>query len=610
MRIKLAGKASYMLHSLSTKFFIWIIILLIIPACFAFVYSYRQFGNIIREEVSQKSIDNVSKIKGDVNGIFDSMVGISNFIVSNTNIQKAFEDDSLPYLDRYKIVDDEIANMFYSNTFLNDIYITIFDSKKQVYSNWARSFDDYSFLLEEDWIKKAAGLHGNLVWKLFGPSYIKQDKNVHSKYFSLARALGISSGNVKYNGVLILSLKEADFQSILLKSDYISNKDDVVMISSNTGEVISVLGEQSFGTRAGVNEVLQEVNKLEKGYRIKDIGGRKYLGSFYTIDEIPWTFDENEWNVFVFTLYDNVIRGLNEFSRRMVFLFAVFVAVLLVITFFLAGGIVKPIKKLDRQMQKFNLDSEMGEPDVNRRDEIGHLNRAFYKMAESIKSLFNQVVEEYEEREKYRFESIRAQVNPHFLYNTLNTIRWMALIRKADNIVETIDALGNLLKFSTSRGSEMILLHEELENIKSYVLIQNYRYGNMYKIEYDIPEELLDIQVIKFILQPIVENAILHAFKHKEGTGLIKITASADLENCIVIVKDNGGGIEENKIRSILNIESGAKQNESKMSGLGIRNVDDRIKAAYGPRYGITIYSRQGEGTTVKIVFPVIRRSE
>ena len=133
-------------------------------------------------------------------------------------------------------------------------------------------------------------------------------------------------------------------------------------------------------------------------------------------------------------------------------------------------------------------------------------------MSDKLKEAFRRLKAEQEIQERYRYESLRAQINPHFLFNTLTSIRWMAVIRGADNIVESIDALANLLRYSFGRDREQAYIKEELENIKNYVYIQNLRYGDHVSLDIDVDEEICRMKTIKFILQPIVENAILHGY--------------------------------------------------------------------------------------------------
>ena len=177
----------------------------------------------------------------------------------------------------------------------------------------------------------------------------------------------------------------------------------------------------------------------------------------------------------------------------------------------------------------------------------------------------------------------------------------MAIIRKADNIVECIDALATMLKYSMSRGGELVTLKDELDNINSYIYIYNCRYGNQFTLETDLDRELLELQVVKFILQPIVENAVIHGFKGSEKQGTIMIYG--DVENGVLklYVEDNGCGLQNGEAEA---------QSGRKVTGIGIANVDARIKSAYGAQYGLLVYNGAVCGTVAEFTLPVLRQKE
>lgn len=590
-------------HGLSFKTTLLLLVFIVIPVCIAMFYSFSRYEGIIHSEISDRNLENMSRIESDINSVFDNMVKVSNFIVSDVNIHKGLTDPENTYFERAKIVESVINNVMDSKIFNEGIIITMVDRDGNIYSNWSLNFNDYSSIWDKEWVRQSLASSGHLVWSAFEPGYIKEDRGI--KYISLARAIVNPSNYADSIATLIISIREGEIKSVFDK--YLESGDAGVLVSDTKKEILIYAGDESLNAEHVLSETVHQASARRSGYLLKQINFRKYLVNTYTIDRAPWTVDSGNWNVIIFTSYDRIISSLQAFSKQMTTYLIIFVALLAAVISFLTKQIVKPIKKLDRQMAKFEVDEELWELDVKRNDEIGHLNRAFYSMAKSIKSLFNRVIEEYETKEKYKFESLRAQLNPHFLFNTLNTIRWMAIIRKADNIVDAIDALAKLLKFSMSRGSETVPLKEELENIESYIFIQNSRYGSRYKVKYNINDEFMDMIVIKFILQPIVENAIIHAFRDNEGAGLIEIEASLEQGNLVLVVRDNGRGMDEKEASAILNQEKSAKRDENKVTGLGVRNINERIKVAYGKSYGIEIFSKKEEGTTVKYTLPAVR---
>jgi two-component system sensor histidine kinase YesM len=253
---------------------------------------------------------------------------------------------------------------------------------------------------------------------------------------------------------------------------------------------------------------------------------------------------------------------------------------------------------------------------MNRNDEIGSLGETVIDMETRINDLFDKLRGESEVRERYHFQALRAQINPHFLFNTLNTIRWMALIRKADNIADAVSALVKMLEYSISGKRELVALREELDMIRNYMYIQNYRYGEDYKVSIDIPEELGEYRIIKFILQPIVENAFLHAFKNVSWKKTIRIAGHAE-EDCLKLyVRDNGAGVDSRRVDEInegLNREDrqidqqiDQKIDQKETAGIGLFNVHERIRVEYGEGFGLRFKSVIGEGTEVEYTLPLL----
>lgn len=205
-----------------------------------------------------------------------------------------------------------------------------------------------------------------------------------------------------------------------------------------------------------------------------------------------------------------------------------------------------------------------------------------------------------EQKARLEFDALQAQINPHFLANTLNTISYLAQLRGMDNIKSISNALINILIVSMGKESKIITVEKEISYVKDYLLIQSYRYPDFYQVEFDIPEELMRYEIPKFILQPIVENAIVHGVTRLEnGQGKVCVSGVIKGQDIHICVTDNGPGIGEEKLAELLN-----GQVESRgICGLGIKSVDQRLKLLFGSEYGIGIKSRQGL-TEIELRFP------
>lgn len=288
---------------------------------------------------------------------------------------------------------------------------------------------------------------------------------------------------------------------------------------------------------------------------------------------------------------------------------AMFIAVILAVI--LAAGILKPVKKLLQGMLAFQSGQLDIQVHVESEDELGILTSSFNRMTRRIKALVFENKKAERNKRKAELEALQAQINPHFLYNTLDSIIWMGEAGKSEEVVKMTSSLAKLFRISINKGDEYITVKQELEHVRSYLVIQKMRYGEKldYKISVDPQVEMY--RMIKILLQPIVENAIYHGIKKLPSNGLIQIRVTKEeerieerIEEYIHIeIEDNGMGMDEDILKKVLRgeIEAG-----SKGSGVGVYNVNQRIKLCYGDGYGLEIKSVLFEGTTVILKLPII----
>ena len=229
-------------------------------------------------------------------------------------------------------------------------------------------------------------------------------------------------------------------------------------------------------------------------------------------------------------------------------------------------------------------------------DEIGGLIRGFGSMIDKINYLINEVYEGKLLQKQYEMRALQAQINPHFLYNSLSLINWKALEAGKDDISKLTLALSSFYRTSLNRGNNVLTIRQELENMKSYLEIQSCMHDDSFDVILDIQEDILNYQTLNLLLQPLIENAIEHGIDLLEDRkGVIKITGRMDEERIYLYVEDNGVGIEPELLSSIL---------EFKTRGYGVRNVNERIKLFYGEEYKLQIESSEGQGTRSTITIP------
>jgi two-component system, sensor histidine kinase YesM len=271
----------------------------------------------------------------------------------------------------------------------------------------------------------------------------------------------------------------------------------------------------------------------------------------------------------------------------------------------LSRSIYTPIKKLHdvtKTITENDLQALLTSDNV---DEITELGMSFNIMIGKIRVLLDDKVREQENLRKAEMRALQSQINPHFLYNTLDTIIWMAEAKKTSQIVEVVSALSSFFRISLSRGKDWITIGEEIERIKSYLTIQKIRYQDIMDFKIDIDEGVYDHTVLKLILQPLVENAIYHGIKNKRGGGTINVRAKFNNEKEVILeVEDNGIGFTPDKLVQLqaeLADNSGDIKQES---GFGIGNVNQRIKLYYGKQYGLSVKSEYHTGTCVSFIIP------
>ncbi|KWX70246.1 hypothetical protein AMQ84_29650 [Paenibacillus riograndensis] len=269
-------------------------------------------------------------------------------------------------------------------------------------------------------------------------------------------------------------------------------------------------------------------------------------------------------------------------------------------------GITNPIKQLSRMMRRVEIGDFNVNINMNRQDEIGRLGYAFNAMTKEIQQLIARIKEEEHQKRSAELNALQAQINPHFLYNTLSVVRWMSQAQMADNITETLDSLIGLLAFSARNTKEFVSIEEEMAFIQNYVTLLELRYYNTFEATYHVEAEVRHYQTLKFIVQPFVENAIFHGFADEKHTYRLSIDVRRHEKGVRFMIKDNGIGMSQEQIERLLDKSKG----QQGMNSIGVRNVSERIQLHFGPQYGVQIHTLSGEGTTIFIDIPVLINTE
>lgn len=358
---------------------------------------------------------------------------------------------------------------------------------------------------------------------------------------------------------------------------------------------------------------------LSQGDGVTNISNKKdrYILAYSAEKVSPWT-------IILVRPEKYLVSSLNKARNYTFFVMIISIFLCMLIALIISRGITKPLMSLEKMIKKVtnrNFDVSFT---YNKDDEVGQIGKSFNFMLVEIKELItclnntieelheekNRVKEEQAFKRKAELTALQAQINPHFLYNTLNSIIWMADKVNANEISLMSAALGTFFKLSLSGGKEIISIRDEILHVQSYLYIQKIRFIDKLNYRMNVNDEILNNRIVKLVLQPLVENAIVHGINEKDGQGEVIISGgfSKDTKDIELYVTDNGAGISPMKLELInRRLREGFSE---KQEGYGIYNVNERIRLAFGYDFGISIISELGKGTCVKVDIPVVKTEE
>lgn len=327
------------------------------------------------------------------------------------------------------------------------------------------------------------------------------------------------------------------------------------------------------------------------------IDGKKYITT-YSKSSLTG------WKIFVYIPLSEATRQASVTRNVTLLTSGLFVLLALAIAIAISYALTRPLSKIKTLMQEVqtgNLDVSFNQ---RYRDEVGLLGRHFNIMVTRIRDLLEEVKETQTRKKEAEYAALQSQINPHFIYNTLETIRMKAELNDDEEVADMTFTLGKLLRYGVNHGEQRVTIGDELEHLYNYVALQNMRFSNKYTLVVNVPQRDLALPSIKLMLQPVVENAIHHAFKQVLGPGKIEIGVRHEGETAIFTVSDDGRGMDEDRLKDIRERVYGQQPPKSDGRGIGLRNVHERIKLQFGEGYGLRIDSHPGLGTTVSLAIP------
>lgn len=323
--------------------------------------------------------------------------------------------------------------------------------------------------------------------------------------------------------------------------------------------------------------------------------------NIYTVSSL----NSCNWKIVGVSFTDEVAQSVKRqiaVGMAVALLFSLIISV--TVYFLLSRTVTRPVRRLVSSMQSFEKQAETYKYKADKANvvEFSTLSASFEHMVHMIQSLMEKVHNEEIVLRKTELKALQAQINPHFLYNTLDSIQWMCEQDNSKEAVEMVGALAKLFRISISHGNEFITIRDELRHAESYLIIQSYRYKNQFTYSFDVDESLLEYMCNKITIQPFIENAIYHGLDRMVDEGEIRICVHGDGKDIVITVSDNGLGMTKEQCETIL------KKDRSDSKGIGVKNVNDRLKIYFGDEYGISIDSELDVGTTVTIRIPKIEK--
>lgn len=396
------------------------------------------------------------------------------------------------------------------------------------------------------------------------------------------------------------------------------NSDGVVFIDLNYNAIIDLCEQNSIGDKGYVFILDQDGNivyhpsqqQLYNELQTENIDTVMNADSDIVVtregdDEKIYTLSHSEttgWTIVGCVNMAELLKDSREANNIYVMTAIVLVAIAMILSSFIARGITLPIQKLRDSMKKVQEgDFKAADVVITSQNEIGSLTTSFNAMTHRIEELMEENVKEQEQKRKIELKALQSQINPHFLYNTLDSIIWMAEGKKYEDVVLMTASLARLLRQSISNEDETVLIGQEIQYVKSYLTIQKMRYKDKLEFEINVDPFINSVHIVKLVLQPIVENAIYHGLKYKESKGLLTVTGYQKNQNAVIEITDDGVGMDEETLNHIFE----KHKVNYRSNGVGVYNVQKRLCMYYGKEYGLHYESEPGHGTTVTVTIPM-----
>ena len=571
-------------RSIRNSIFIYFTITSLVAVLLIVISIYSRLSSQLYDTVKQENVNLVNRVDSSMEVYLRNIMKLSDTIyygiIKNANLS----EDSI----------GEKLTLLYNNNKEQVSNIALISKEGEPISVVPAARFRKNFKAEdEEWfvnaLNKTENIHFTLlhVQKMF-----EKGDNGYNWVISMSRAVEITIGGSTEQAVLLIEMAYQGLEEVL--DEVTLGNGGYIYLMDSKGEII---WHPKFELIASGR--VKENNLVADGY---DDGSREevFNGTRQTV--VTKTVGYTGWKLV------GVIKGtgisLNMLKTRLFIVFVILLIIFIVILInsYISFRVTNPIRELEKsvkELEEGNLDADIY---MGGSYEVQHLGKSVQDMKFRIKGLMQDIVNEHEEKRKSEFDSLQAQINPHFLYNTLDIIVWQIENEKQSEAVHTVTALARFFRLSLGKGKNIVTVKDEIDHVKNYLMIQHMRFKNKFDYEFDIAEDVLELPSLKLMLQPLVENAIYHGMEFMDGDGMIMVKAWREEDELYLSVADNGLGMTEDKVEMILTGKS--TSGNGRGSGIGVKNVNERIKLYFGEAYGLTIDSEPDEGTTVIIHLP------
>lgn len=599
--------------SLKNKIFISCVSTIVIITLFLGIFLHQYVVKQITETFTENSSYTLIQASKYIDEKFRSILGRVNAMRQNTTFDKTLKDFLLNSKSEIygNIALSEFSNSFIeirsSDSFIDSVFM---HTPKKDFYDFSRPLNYGTDIKKTELYKKIQEEPSILYWGTRGISEIYKTNHI---VIPIVFRFEIDG----YNGDVLLGINLSERYIASYLEDVRPNDNSLTIIIDNQGDELVSSSNPIINTLKKDRNLMNEILSEPSGDRKVEYEGIRYLITYQATEIAPW-------KIINIKSESDLVNKLNKFKLYIFVLMILSIGFCFIFSWLIAKTMVRPLEKLQSIMVSATDRDFSARFHYHYNNEIGKLGQSFNYMVTEIEKLIfeleNSVIQLKEEKEKVKIEqllkrraelkALQAQINPHFLYNTLDSINWKANEIHAYEISKMTNALATLFRTGLSRGNELIPFKDEILHISSYLEIQKMRYGEKFNYEIKIDEGLLEVFTIKLILQPLIENAIYHGIKQKNGIGQIDVMVKTCEQDINIQIIDNGIGIHPLKLQMI-----NKRLTENVIvdkDGYGIYNVNERIHLYFGAdsNYGLTLQSKQDEGTMAQLLLPIISRED